>query len=64
MATAPPSDEIPRDRITEAGLAADVSTLGYANKPGEDETMRDAGADVVLDSMAELAESTGRTPAP
>lgn len=54
------------DSITdvEAGLAADVWTVGYANKPGKDEAMRDAGADVVLDSMAELAELTARTPAP
>jgi len=35
----------------EAGLAADVWTIGYANKPGKDEAMREAGADVVLDSM-------------
>jgi phosphoglycolate phosphatase-like HAD superfamily hydrolase len=54
------------DSVTdiEAGLAADVWTIGYANKPGKDEAMRDAGADVVLDSMAELAELTGHTPAP
>jgi phosphoglycolate phosphatase len=52
------------DSITdiEAGLAADVWTIGYANKPGKDEAMREAGADVVLDSMAELAQTTQRTP--
>lgn len=52
------------DSITdvEAGLAADVWTIGYANKPGKDEAMRDAGA--VLGSMADLAELTERTPAP
>jgi phosphoglycolate phosphatase-like HAD superfamily hydrolase len=52
------------DSITdvEAGLAADVWTIGYANKAGKDEAMRDAGADVVVDSMAELAELTQRTP--
>jgi phosphoglycolate phosphatase len=53
------------DSVTdiEAGLAADVWTIGYANKPGKDEAMRDAGGDVVLGSMTELAELTGRTPA-
>jgi phosphoglycolate phosphatase len=42
------------DSITdvEAGLAADIWTIGYANKPGKDEALRDAGADAVLDSMA------------
>ncbi len=46
----------------EAGLAADVWTIGYANKPGKSEAMHDAGADVVLGSMTELAEATRRTP--
>ena len=52
------------DSITdiEAGLAADVWTIGYANKAAKDEAMRDAGADVVLDSMAELTQATQRTP--
>lgn len=54
------------DSVTdvEAGLAADVWTLGYANKPGKDEAFRDAGADIVVGSMTELAEATGRTPPP
>jgi phosphoglycolate phosphatase len=48
------------DSITdvEAGPAADIWTIGYANKPGKDEAMRDAGADAVLGSMAELARAT------
>jgi phosphoglycolate phosphatase len=52
------------DSITdvEAGLAADIWTIGYANKPGKDEAMREAGADLVLDNMAELAQATQRTP--
>ena len=52
------------DSITdiEAGLAADVWTIGDANKAAKDEAMRDAGADVVLDSMAELTQATQRTP--
>jgi len=59
----PGRDALPEPDI-EAGLAADVWTLGYANKPGKDEAFRDAGADVVVGSMTELAEATGRTPAP
>jgi phosphoglycolate phosphatase len=47
----------------EAGLAADIWTIGYADKPGKDEAMRDAGADAVLDSMAELARATEWSPA-
>ena len=48
--------------MRSAGLAADVWTIGYANKPGKDEAMHEAGADVVLDSMAGLAQATQRTP--
>ena len=52
------------DSLTDiaAGLAADVWTIGYANKPGKDEAMREAGAHLVLGSMVELAEDTKRTP--
>ena len=52
------------DSVTdiEAGLAADVWTLGYANKPGKADAMRDAGADVVLTSMVRLAEVTNAAP--
>ena len=51
------------DSITdiEAGLAADVWTIGYANEPGKDGAMCAAGADVVVGSMAELAGATDRT---
>jgi hypothetical protein len=49
----------------EAGpAAADVWIIGYADKPGKDEAMRDAEADVVLGSRAELAQVTERTPVP
>ena len=40
-----------------AGRAAGVATIGYANKPGKDERLRDAGADVVIHHMAELADA-------
>ena len=46
----------------EAGIAADVWAIGYANKPGKADAMRDTGADIVLSSMAELADITARTP--
>jgi HAD superfamily hydrolase (TIGR01549 family) len=60
----PESAMIVGDSITdiEAGLAADVWTLGYANKPGKADAMRDAGADVVLTSMVRLAEVTNAAP--
>lgn len=41
----------------EAGLAAEVWTIGYANKPGKDEAMRDVGADIIVGTMTELAEA-------
>jgi HAD superfamily hydrolase (TIGR01549 family) len=45
------------DSVTdiEAGRTAGVRTLGYANKPGKRQRLTDAGADVVIDSMCELA---------
>lgn len=39
----------------EAGIAAGVWTIGYANKLGKNEAMLDAGADIVVDSMGDLA---------
>jgi hypothetical protein len=52
------------DSITDikAGLAADIWTIGYANKPGKDEAMRDVGADAILGSMSELGRATRLTP--
>lgn len=49
---------------TEAGLAADVWTIGYANKPGKLQTLTEAEADAVVTSMETLAELTARTPPP
>jgi HAD superfamily hydrolase (TIGR01509 family) len=47
------------DQITdiEAGRRAGVATIGYANKPGKVEALKDAGADVVLTTMLDLAEA-------
>ena len=39
----------------EAGLAAGVRTIGYANRPAKAAAFRKAGADVVIDSMGPLA---------
>ncbi|MEU4693184.1 HAD hydrolase-like protein [Actinoplanes sp. NPDC023714] len=54
------------DSITdiEAGIAAGIPTIGYANKPGKHQRLTDAGATVVIDSMrllaAELRSTTAR----
>jgi phosphoglycolate phosphatase len=59
LATPAESAVIVGDSVTdiEAGLAADIWTIGYANKPGKDEAMREAGADVVVASMNQLAHA-------
>ncbi|WP_127505069.1 HAD family hydrolase [Actinoplanes solisilvae] len=38
-----------------AGRAAGVRTIGYANKPGKRDRLTDAGADIVIESMQDLA---------
>ncbi|MEU7903639.1 HAD family hydrolase [Actinoplanes sp. NPDC049118] len=38
----------------EAGQAAGIATIGYANKPGKHQRLRDAGADTVIDTMHEV----------
>ena len=38
----------------EAGRAAGVATIGYANEPGKRERLTAAGADAVIDAMREL----------
>ncbi|MFJ8626253.1 HAD family hydrolase [Kitasatospora sp. NPDC093550] len=42
-------------RDVEAGEAADVPTIGYANKPGKAERLAVAGAVVVVSSLEEIA---------
>lgn len=53
------------DSTTDVAAAqtAHVHVLGYANKPGKDRALADAGADAITDSMAQLADLTRRTPA-
>ena len=54
------------DSVTdiEAGLTADIWTIGYENKLGKLEALTDAGADVVVTSLEVLADLTARTLAP
>ncbi|MFJ9459177.1 HAD family hydrolase [Kitasatospora sp. NPDC101447] len=44
-------------RDVQAGNAARVSTIGYANKPGKDVRLAAAGAVVVIDSMQAIADA-------
>ncbi|MFJ4677127.1 HAD family hydrolase [Kitasatospora sp. NPDC088783] len=50
-------------RDVEAGHAAGVATIGYANKPKKDAKLAAAGAIVVVDSMKLIAETLLRRPA-
>ncbi|MEW1911537.1 HAD-IA family hydrolase [Kitasatospora sp. NPDC085895] len=44
-------------RDVEAGDAAGVATIGYANKPGKDSKLAAAGAVVIVDSMQLIADA-------
>ncbi|MEU3494430.1 HAD-IA family hydrolase [Kitasatospora cineracea] len=44
-------------RDVEAGHAAKVATIGYANKPGKDARLAAAGAVIVVDSMHLIANA-------
>ncbi|MCX4549449.1 HAD family hydrolase [Streptomyces sp. NBC_01500] len=44
-------------RDVEAGKAAEVATIGYANKPGKEAVLAAAGAVVVTDSMSTIADA-------
>lgn len=46
-------------RDVQAGLAADVATIGYANKPGKAAVLAAAGAVVVTESMSDIADALG-----
>ncbi|GIF09514.1 HAD family hydrolase [Actinoplanes siamensis] len=52
------------DSVTdiEAGQAAHIPTVGYANKPGKHQRLTDAGADVVIDSMHAIAKALHTVP--
>ncbi|AUY51269.1 HAD-IA family hydrolase [Streptomyces sp. CB01881] len=47
-------------RDVEAGEAAGVPTIGYANKPGKDVKLAGAGAVVIVDSMELIADALAR----
>ncbi|MFF2659308.1 HAD family hydrolase [Kitasatospora sp. NPDC058032] len=44
-------------RDVEAGDAAGVATIGYANKPGKDAKLAAAGAVAIVDSMQRIADA-------
>ncbi|MFI9327802.1 HAD family hydrolase [Kitasatospora sp. NPDC052868] len=44
-------------RDVEAGEAAGIPTIGYANKPGKDTRLANAGATVVVDHMEQIAKA-------
>ncbi|MEK2492379.1 HAD hydrolase-like protein [Kitasatospora purpeofusca] len=44
-------------RDVEAGNAARVAAIGYANKPGKDARLMAAGAAVAVDSMQLIADA-------
>ncbi|WP_030271273.1 HAD family hydrolase [Streptomyces sp. NRRL B-24484] len=46
-------------RDVEAGEAAGVATIGYANKPGKDARLAAAGAVVIVESMQVIADALG-----
>jgi phosphoglycolate phosphatase-like HAD superfamily hydrolase len=50
------------DADIEAARLTPVASIGYANKPGKAESLRAAGADAIVSSMAELAEALAATP--
>jgi HAD superfamily hydrolase (TIGR01509 family) len=41
----------------EAARAADTASIGFANKPGKTERLQRAGADAIVESMAELHDA-------
>lgn len=44
-------------RDVQAGDAVGVATIGYANKPGKDVKLKQAGAVVVVGSMQEITDA-------
>ena len=47
------------DQVSDitAAHAADLAAIGYANKPGKDERLAEAGADAVITHLADLTEA-------
>jgi len=59
LGAAPRAGTLIGDSISDvdAGRSAGLPVIGYANKPGKQERLNDAGADAVIDSMTELADA-------
>ncbi|WDM14738.1 HAD family hydrolase [Streptomyces lavenduligriseus] len=64
LGTRPRNCTLIGDSVTdvEAAQAAGSHSIGYANKPGKEGTLGDAGADVVITTMTAVAEALGRLP--
>ncbi|MFH9671238.1 HAD family hydrolase [Streptomyces sp. NPDC017405] len=60
--THPHSCTLIGDSVTdiEAAKATGGHSIGFANKPGKDRALGDAGADVVVTTMTAVAEALGR----
>ncbi|MGW2953406.1 HAD family hydrolase [Streptomyces eurythermus] len=52
------------DSVTdvEAAQAAGSHSIGFANKPGKDRTLGDAGADAIITTMTAVAQALDRLP--
>lgn len=46
----------------QAARAAGIRTIGYANKPGKDTALTEAGADAIVGTLDELARALRETP--
>jgi phosphoglycolate phosphatase len=46
----------------QSARAAGVPSIGYANKPGKEERLRQAGADAIIRTMEELLKGLAQTP--
>jgi HAD superfamily hydrolase (TIGR01509 family) len=59
LQAAPPECVLVGDSVSDvvAAHAADLAVIGYANKPGKDERLAQAGADVVITRLADLIEA-------
>ncbi|MFE2865514.1 HAD family hydrolase [Embleya sp. NPDC059259] len=60
MAVAKPSECVfigDAARDVEAGTAAGIATIGYANKPGKAESLANAGAVSVVESMSSIVDA-------
>lgn len=63
LGTEPQASAIVGDSVTdiEAATRANTRAIGYANKPGKNARLANAGADAVIESMAELPPALSAT---